>query len=580
MDATKKPPRKPCNKIMEQIGKVVYGLVLLALVCEAIHMRFSFGKMENEISNQINMLKIKQKELEKKLEEASKEPKYNIIPMEKIKEEQATRIRRYVSSNEKRGINVVIVNNGKLNSNGKGNNMSSTVICLPGERGPRGISGPPGPKGQKGDTGPAGPMGKTGPAGPQGIRGLKGEKGEQGMPGKSLQQPKIVKSLRSVTKSREFSTLTLHCQATGYPKPTIKWRFPSRSIDKRYKAYKDGYLEITNIKRSDAGVIQCIAKNILGQSSTKTFLSVQYKPRVYIPIKVIQAHVGGKVVINCYTSANPLAVTTWRKAVGITRGRKIPTKHRSGLKLVITKARLSDNGVYICSARNGIGTSSKHVKVKVIALRKDCSEWRRTGYGKSGVYTIRPDNGQPFKVYCDMKTKGKGWTVIQRRMDGSQNVYLNWNDYKRGFGNLKREFWLGNDKIHRLTKKKNMMIRFDLEDWQGNKRYAEYSSFYIDNEAKKYRVHVAGYKGTAGNSFTVNGHAFSTKDRDNDIWSGASCATTYYGAWWYGACHTSNLNGKYLKGHHKSYANGVNWYHWKGYHYSLKKTEMKITVKT
>eukprot|EP00794_Sanderia_malayensis_P009542 gene9542-10529_t len=558
MDAPKKPPRKPCNKIMEQLGKVVYGLVLLALVCEAIHMRLSFGKMENETSNKIDMLRIKQKELEKKLDEASKEPKYNIIPMEKMKEEQATRIRRYVSSNEKQQI---IYLHGKT-----------------GERGPRGISGPPGPEGQRGDTGPAEPMGKTGPARPQGIRGLKEE---PEMPCKSLRQPEIVRSLPSVTKSCEFSTLTLHCQATGYPKPTIKWRFPSRSIDKRYKAYKDGYLEITNIKRSDAGVIQCIAKNILGQSSTKTFLSVQYKPRVYIPTKVIQAHVGGKVVINCYTSANPLAVTTWRKAVGITRGRKIPTRYRSGLKLVITKARLSDNGVYICSARNGIGSSSKHVKVKVIALRKDCSEWRRAGYRKNGVYTIRPDNGQPFKVYCDMKTKGKGWTVIQRRMDGSQNFYLNWNDYKKGFGNLKREFWLGNDKIHRLTKKKNMMIRFDLEDWQGNKRYAEYSSFYIDNEAYKYRLHVAGYKGTAGDSFQYhNGNAFSTKDRDNDIWSGGSCATTYDGAWWYKNCHASNLNGKYLKGHTKSYANGIIWYHWKGHHYSLKKSEMKITVKT
>ena len=43
-----------------------------------------------------------------------------------------------------------------------------------------------------------------------------------------------------------------------------------------------------------------------------------------------------------------------------------------------------------------------------------------------------------------------------------------------------------------------------------------------------------------------NGYKFTTKDQDNDGWSGGQCAQAYRGAWWYYNCHRSNLNGLYL----------------------------------
>ena len=82
--------------------------------------------------------------------------------------------------------------------------------------------------------------------------------------------------------------------------------------------------------------------------------------------------------------------------------------------------------------------------------------------------------------------------------------------------------------------------------------------------------------GTAGDSlFGHRGMAFTTKDRDNDK-RGSNCAVAHKGAWWYHLCHSSNLNGLYHHGVHKSYADGVNWKDWKGHRYSAKRAEMKI----
>ena len=136
---------------------------------------------------------------------------------------------------------------------------------------------------------------------------------------------------------------------------------------------------------------------------------------------------------------------------------------------------------------------------------KSCSQLFQNGFNCSGVYAINPDGGKPIQVFCDMTTDGGGWTVFQKRLDGSVDFYLNWESYKNGFGILSGEFWLGNDNLHRLTAADDVMLRVDLEDFEGNITYAEYRNFNVADEADKYQLLIGGYKGTAGDSMTVHG---------------------------------------------------------------------------
>ncbi|XP_078659265.1 angiopoietin-related protein 2-like [Branchiostoma floridae x Branchiostoma belcheri] len=175
---------------------------------------------------------------------------------------------------------------------------------------------------------------------------------------------------------------------------------------------------------------------------------------------------------------------------------------------------------------------------------------------------------------------GGGWTVIQRRQDGSVLFDRTWEEYKQGFGNKNGEYWLGNENIYRMTKQKKYRLRIDMEDWDENRRFVEYSSFSLSSEASGYRLQISGYSGNVPDSLTYhNGQRFSTLDRDQDSIRGLHCAQRYgHGGWWYLACLRSGLNGHYLGDCRNAcpYSQGVVWYDWKGRFYSLKAVTMKI----
>ena len=137
--------------------------------------------------------------------------------------------------------------------------------------------------------------------------------------------------------------------------------------------------------------------------------------------------------------------------------------------------------------------SNTHPFLNILGL--NCSDLYQKGMRTDGVYTIDPDGLGAFKVRCDMTTSGGGWTIFQRRMDGSVDFYLGWKNYTEGFGDLNGEFWLGLDKINRLSKSGQNVLRVDMEDFENETRHAEYRTFAVAGKADNYTLTVADYSG-------------------------------------------------------------------------------------
>ncbi|MCL4159006.1 UNVERIFIED_CONTAM: hypothetical protein GTU68_027013 [Idotea baltica] len=194
------------------------------------------------------------------------------------------------------------------------------------------------------------------------------------------------------------------------------------------------------------------------------------------------------------------------------------------------------------------------------------------------MFSLRSFEKGPISVFCDQTTDGGGWTVIQRRADLPQreDFFRDWAAYQRSFGNRTGEFWLGLDNIHALVSQTPMELRVDLEDFEGEKRWAKYDKFYIKDSAGNYKLTLGEYSGDAGDSlYYHNGGSFSTKAKDNDNGE-ENCDEGRKGARCYDYCDHSNFNGFQHKGPDSPKGEVITWNQLHGEMYSLKSTALSV----
>lgn len=156
-----------------------------------------------------------------------------------------------------------------------------------------------------------------------------------------------------------------------------------------------------------------------------------------------------------------------------------------------------------------------------------------------GIYEIELPGSSALDVYCDSSLVDSGWIVIQRRQDGSVDFNRPMRDYRKGFGELSGEFFLGLDKLHLLTKSRKPELYIYMKSYVGDYvGYVRYSHILIGGEEENFKLKSLGtYSGNAGDVMGYNiNMEFSTYDEDRDNNERFNCATNYHSGWWFNNC--------------------------------------------
>ncbi|KAK9702129.1 Immunoglobulin I-set domain [Popillia japonica] len=173
------------------------------------------------------------------------------------------------------------------------------------------------------------------------------------------------------TKVAAGETALLQCSAPkGHPDPTIYWKKngkPLEDVDtRRFRLVDGGNLMISDVRQHDEGRYQCVAQNIVGSRETQPVtLTVHVKPVFNKKPEDIVALAGQRVVFYCAVEGDPAPTVLWRREDGkmpIGRARILDDK-----SLLIDAVQTSDEGVYICEAKNLVGNVKEQASLTVHA---------------------------------------------------------------------------------------------------------------------------------------------------------------------------------------------------------------------
>uniref|UniRef100_A0A672ZK51 Neural cell adhesion molecule 1b n=1 Tax=Sphaeramia orbicularis TaxID=375764 RepID=A0A672ZK51_9TELE len=201
-------------------------------------------------------------------------------------------------------------------------------------------------------------------------------------------KPKIT-YIENQSSSEMEEQVTLTCEASGDPTPTISWSNGDhvftegeqvkyrlnaswtrpeqhKSLDGNVVVRSDARvssLTLKYVKYTDAGQYLCTARSAIGEDDEPAYLEVRYAPKIHGAVAVYTWE-GNAVNISCEVKAHPSDVSI----LWLRDGLQLPNSNTTNIKifrspstsyLQITPESENDFGSYNCTASNEIGTESK-----------------------------------------------------------------------------------------------------------------------------------------------------------------------------------------------------------------------------
>ncbi|XP_078352640.1 hemicentin-1-like isoform X3 [Oculina patagonica] len=180
-------------------------------------------------------------------------------------------------------------------------------------------------------------------------------------------QPKITVHPETQTKTEGDGDVTLSCDASGSPGPTISWTRSGSPVDtsnsSRIRFSEDRkQLTIVDVNKTDSGEYRCVARNKLGNATSSATLNVQYEPEITVHPQAKTKTEGDNVTLSCNATGNPVPTISWTRngspvdTIGNSRIRFSENKN----ELSITNVSRTDSGEYRCVTNNSLGNDTSN----------------------------------------------------------------------------------------------------------------------------------------------------------------------------------------------------------------------------
>lgn len=192
--------------------------------------------------------------------------------------------------------------------------------------------------------------------------------------------PKIRLTSQSLVTVKLGESARLSCQATGEPTPKIMWISPrndviSTSSDK-FQIMDDGMLVVKKVILTDEGKYACVARNPAGNDVKNMKLEVQLQEPFINGMKgksttKVLAVSYQTALLDCTVEGKPKPRVWWVTPYGHSLstpylGGRFQV-HRNG-SLELRGVRKTDEGRYMCLAKNNLGEASLLVELDVASL--------------------------------------------------------------------------------------------------------------------------------------------------------------------------------------------------------------------